>query len=178
MPVRGYATGALLTKIADLPAITEAEALAIQPGTLIWLKWDSPGACNVSYRTVLRRHVAVCGALFSANYTKTPKRARTLTGLDGHNEWWSATVRKPLYGTAGAVAAATGGKASGPEPTGLPKRGGGGNKWKTSKKSKMARAWQGWYRLDFTSFICNDGFDLRDAAIKDRLRMGDKSKTL
>ena len=43
---------------------------------------------------------------------------------------------------------------------------------------KLARAWQGWYKLDFTSFICNDDFDLKDAASKNNLRLGDKTKTL
>jgi hypothetical protein len=52
--------------------------------------------------------------------------------------------------------------------------------WNTTKKSKskLARAWEGWYKLDFTSFICNDGFDLRDAASKDNIRWGDPTKTL
>ena len=42
----------------------------------------------------------------------------------------------------------------------------------------QARAWVGWYRLDFTSFICNDGFDLKKAASTDKLRFGDTQQTL
>ena len=91
--------------------------------------------------------------------------------MDGHNEWWSATVRKAM-GTS---------EKGGAEPTNVaPKRNTKKTGWNTAKKSKskLARAWQGWYKLDFTSFICNDGFDLRDAASKDNLRLGDKTKTL
>ena len=29
---------------AELPAVTEQQALSLEPGTLIWLKWESPGA--------------------------------------------------------------------------------------------------------------------------------------
>ena len=29
---------------ADLPAVTAEQALLLEPGTLIWLKWESPGA--------------------------------------------------------------------------------------------------------------------------------------
>ena len=88
-------------------------------------------------------------------------------GVDGHNVWWSASIRKPLHERAGAEPARA-----------APKR--GRNKWNTVKKSKskLARAWQGWYKLDFTSFICNDAFDLRDAATKNNLRLGDRTKTL
>ena len=89
--------------------------------------------------------------------------------MDGHNEWWSATVRKPLHDTSGAKPACASSKTKKKKTN-----------WNTSKKSKskVARAWQGWYKLDFTSFICNDDFDLKDAASKNNLRLGDKTKTI
>lgn len=76
----------------DLPPVSEEQALNMPSGTLVWLKWDSPG-------------------------------------LDGHNEWWSATVRKPLYGKAGDAAKLD------EQPKPRRKQ----TNWKTGKKTKGSK---------------------------------------
>eukprot|EP01048_Picozoa_sp_COSAG05_P004342 COSAG05_NODE_229_length_13378_cov_4.728594_6_plen_613_part_00 len=109
------------SEIVKLPEVTEEGALQLTSGTVVWLKWDSPGK-------------------------------------DGHNEWFSAVIGKAVGGVGATI--------------GKKKRNGlfGSRPKKKAEKSKLARCWEGWYKLQFTSFICDDPFDLRLAASQHRLR--------
>ena len=109
------------SEIAKLPEVTEEAALHLKPGTVVWLKWDSPGK-------------------------------------DGHNEWFSAVIEKAVGGEGAA--------------TNKKKKSGlfGSRPKKKAEKSKLAKCWEGWYKLQFTSFICDDAFDVRLAANQHRLR--------
>ena len=64
-------------------------------------------------------------------------------GCDGHDEWFSASISS------------------------VPVKG------CTSRNSKTARAWKGWYRVDFHGFVCDDPLDLGKYAKRERLRLGE-----
>ena len=115
--------------IEKLPFVSVEQVSSLKQRDVVWMKWDSPGQD---------------GKWNSQNYAVL----RHLDVFDGsgHNEWFSASIGKPVAGHSSA----SNHKKMSSSKRKTNKR----SKRSKASQSKAARVWKGWFQLEFTSFIC------------------------